>query len=138
MKKNIKIEKCQLFYGVLQVMHTYHEYTSSLEGHRIGIFLIDKRKKVGFNLCEDGKKYEIFRFSNSIFEFYKMRKNEGNEVINEIVPLENVLKQFKIEYKDEDINIENLSELKEKLETRYKELSAEKAKVKNEYEELSK
>lgn len=151
--KNTNIEKSKLYYGVLQVMCTYHERSARLEGHRIGIFLIDTKKKVGYNLCEQGKKYEIFRLENSLSGMNKMLKNVGNEVINEIVPLENVLKQFNIEYSEEDLYVENLSELKDKLEIRYNEIVEEKKKLekearkeeiqdqmlklKKEYEELS-
>jgi len=118
----------EIYYGRLALLQHYcpNRGSALAISKDIGIFTIDTKKAVGCNICENLKKYQILYFPNSLSKMEKIAKCEGGFVINEYVPLKNVLKQFGITLNCETLTTEQITKLRDIIEVKFNEMVSAK------------
>lgn len=113
-----------LHFGTIETLRMLFPYNYRVlfaDDFETGIFVINKKETKAINILDD-KKYLIFQLVNSLKHpilSMKMSKSKGKKVVHEIYPLTDILKEYNIDLKKEDLSVEELTELNKKL---YKEV----------------
>ncbi len=135
-----------LYFGTIETLRMLFPYNYRVlfaDDFETGIFVINKKETKAVNLLDD-KKYLIFQLVNSLKHpilSRKITKSKGKKLVHEIYPLTDILKKYNIDLKKEDLSLEELTELNNKLYGKvvddYNSIKREKDKKTNNDSELT-
>ena len=135
-----------LYFGTIETLRMLFPYNYRVlfaDDFETGIFVINKKETKAVNLLDD-KKYLIFQLVNSLKHpilSRKITKLKGKKLVHEIYPLTDILKKYNIDLKKEDLSLEELTELNNKLYGKvvddYNSIKREKDKKTNNDSELT-